>query len=386
MALTNIREALGLRHWALNVLTSTARQPPTCSQASWQLFLGGERCAIPLKTELLAQGHFELLDPVGQRELSDAARRETQRVLSARAQLHLIDNLAVQGEWKIIVLKGAVVLQKDRSGLDLADVDILATHSDAPRLATALDRAGFSGIGFGSDQHLKGRIAEGELTIEIHTVVDASDPSWSQTVWDRLVPLQGTSGLRRLSARDHLWHLLTHVVVHHPHRQGAIRDLLLIRDAVADCSQDELVDLTKDIASHPYTTTLEDVLESARELGGTVPFVDRFISQSATVYYLGWQGNRLPLPWVIRAEASMWACMLLLGRAAFRRFWDWVLMEDVDQSLFPLIAWLEQRTSRFGRAARVASRLIRGGIAAMLAVPLALVASVVVRRVTKSNY
>src|SRR2546425_7423326 len=98
---TNARplEALCLRAWALDVLASQAaalsaewqRRVVLHSRGAWQLFLEAERCALALQRRLRAQG--EIADGPAPM-LQSSATAELQRVLTARAQLLEIGQLA----------------------------------------------------------------------------------------------------------------------------------------------------------------------------------------------------------------------------------------------------------------------------------------------------
>ena len=380
----SISDALRLRQWALHALVGVLDTPPASGLASWQIFLRMERCASQLKARLVAQGLFEQLRPHAQEQLSATARRELQKVLCVRAQLRLLDEIAARHGWTVVVLKGAVAALRDSTAVDLGDLDILVPPQEAQALAAALEDVGYRASGGSNQRHLKGRVAEGELEIEIHTVTDAADPAWSGSVWNRLIPVDGTSRSRQLAPPDHLWHVLTHVVVYHRFRSGAIRDLLLIRDAVAACCENELGEVSDRIESHQHADALRDVLWTAVQLRGNKAFVDRYVSQAAVLYYLDWQANRLALPQVLRGDVGSWAFSLLQPKTQLRHSWDNIWTESLGRSQSPLIARLEQKAPLLGRVMRVASRMGRAAMAMVYAVPLAVMASFVARRATRS--
>jgi hypothetical protein len=378
-----IGEVLELRAWALRSLILAPSAPLSCSPGSWRFFLRTERCALPLKARLAASGRYGLLAPESKQELDNAARVELQRVLSARAQLLLIDRLVAEHGWGVVVLKGGVAALTDRDAADLADIDVLARSDDARALAAALDSAGYRADGASSPLHLAGRVAEGGLEVEVHTSIDMVGCPWSESVWTRVTPLAGADHVRCLAPRDHLWHLLVHVGVLHPYRRGAIRDLLLLGQALTRCSHDDLAEVTAAIASHPYARTLQDMLCMARGLAGTAPLEDRFAYQATVASLVRWHGRWLPLPEVIRADVGKWAIALLSGRADMRMEWGRVRMVTTGPSISRPIAWIEQRAPRLGRGVRVASRVLRVAIGIAFGLPLALAAAVVAARATR---
>jgi hypothetical protein len=284
----------------------------------------------------------------------------------------------------VVVLKGAVAALSDSTAIDLGDLDILVPPPEARPLAAALDDAGYHASGGSNERHLTGRVAQGELAIEIHTITDAADPAWSGAVWNQLAPVAGMSSILQLAPPEHLWHLLTHIVVYHRSRSGAIRDLLLIRDAVAACSEDELSEVTGRIGSHRCAEALRGLLWTAVHLGGSEAFVDRYMSQAAALYYLDWQANRLALPQVLRGDVGTWAFSLLQPKTQLRHSWNRVWTESMGRSELAWIARLEQHTPLLGRVARVAGRMVRVAVAVVYAVPLAVTASVVARRAVRS--
>jgi len=292
--------------------------------------------------------------------------------------------MATAHGWTVVVLKGAVAALSDSTAVDLGDLDILVPPPEARPLAAALDDAGYSASGGSNERHLTGRIARGQLTIEIHTITDAADPGWSRAVWNHLVPVPGTSSIRQLAPPEHLWHLLTHIVVYHRFRSGAIRDLLLIRDAVTACSEAELSQVTVRIESHRCADALRGVLWTAKQLRGSEALVDRYMSQAAVLYYLDWQANRLALPSVLRGDVGTWAFSLLRPKTQLRRSWDRIWTESMGRSEVPWIAKIEQQTPPLGRVVRVVTRMVRAAVAVMYAVPLAVMAAVVARRAARS--
>src|SRR5689334_3364211 len=111
-------EALQLRRATIPLLaghSTTARFLAAAAGAgdrAWNVFLTMERCAGPLKTQLGAP--HSVLDRF--------ALTETQRTLSARAQLHGIAQIARRHGWSVVALKGAVAAAEHTTFL--LDVDV----------------------------------------------------------------------------------------------------------------------------------------------------------------------------------------------------------------------------------------------------------------------
>ena len=283
----------------------------------------------------------------------------------------------------VVVLKGGVAALSDRDAVDLVDVDVLARPDEARALAAALDAAGYRGDGPSSPLHLEGRIAEGGIRVEVHTSIDMAGCGWSERIWGRVTPLAGATRLRRLAARDHVWHLLVHAGVLHPYRRGVIRELVLLSQALTQCSEDDLAEVTAQVRRHPYARTLQDMLSMARGVAGAAPPEDRFGYQAAMSYVVRWSGRWLPLPEVIRDDVGRWTVALFSGRAEMRKEWERVRLVTLGPSASRSIAWIERRAPRLGRGVRVATRVLRVAIGIAFGLPLALGAAVVAARATR---
>jgi hypothetical protein len=380
-----MQETLRLRAWALDALTGRADAEVPGAATPWRIFARSERCAIPLRARLRAGGVYPSLPENARSTLETVARVELQRVLSARAHLRVIDRLAARGGWEVAVLKGGAACFDDRDALDLADLDVLARPADARALAAALDASGYGDAGPSSPQHLEGRMSRGGLKVEVHTAIDMADAGRDADVWNAVVPIEGTACLRLLAPRDHLWHLLVHVGVLHPYRRGALRDSLLIAQAVRRCGRADLEGIDTRIADHVHGDVLRDLLITARALMGTGPVPDRFTYQAAVSYFVSYHGRRVPLPELLRADVGKWAVALVSGRDDVRREWGRIRMVTTGRSLSRQIAWIEARSPWVGRLVRVTSRVVRVGIGALLGAPLAAAAAHAARRATRAQ-
>ncbi len=368
--MTATRDAIDLRAAALSILAG--REPDwtrlqRCSAATWQLFFRTERCALALKSRLAAAG-WAVPDRV-RAEIERAATRELQRILSARGQLLRIGRLATAQAIPAIVLKGGVAALASAAPVDLHDVDVLALPPDAERLAALLDQEGFHSTGPAGTAHLAQRIAPNAVHIEVHFALN--DVALTDAMWHRARPLDGAVGLSRLGAADQLWLLLVHSVVTHPHRRGALRDVLLIAEALGDCSATELQQVERLIAGHPLFQPLRDVLAMARELRDGVPVQDRFRREAAANYVL-----RGPLGWL--GYSRFWTVAFVrtlfsqLGSAVERRR-EWATAWNRPDFVSPweFAARLERRAPRLGRLCRNAVKVTRLMVCQVVAWPVA---------------
>jgi anti-sigma factor RsiW len=81
-----------------------------------------------------------------------------------------------------------------------------------------------------------------------------------------------------------VWDVLVHVTVDHTHRRGRIRDVLLLADAIADCSPDDRDILARRTAAHPAGRAMEAQLTMAQAIGDKTPVVDTFEGVALTNY------------------------------------------------------------------------------------------------------
>ena len=373
-ARASVRDALRLRAAALDLLGG---RPPDWSglaaaaAGTWDLFLRTERCALALKARIAA-AERAVPDPV-----ETAATRELQRILSARGHLQRIGQLAAAHDIPAIVLKGGVAALISPAPVDVHDVDVLVRPLQAERLAGLLDEEGFLGTGPAGTAHLAQRISPNTVQIEVHFALN--DVEVTDGMWHHARPLDWAAGLSRLGAADHLWHLLVHTVVTHPHRRGSLRDVLLAGEALRDCSPVELKDVERRIAIHPHSQTLDELLDMARELRDGLPVRDRFRRDAAANYML-----RGPLGWLgfsrFWTPAFVSALFAQLGGPVGRRA-EWALAwhRPPFPSPWGVAARLERRSPRIGRWSRTAVKITRLIVVRMAAWPVALAARLLSR-------
>lgn len=362
-ARANVRDALRLRAAALDLLDGGQPDWPPCTARTWDVFLRTERCALALKSRLVAGGSV-VPDP-----LEATATRELQRILSARGHLLRIGQLALAQDVRALVLKGGVAVLTSPAPVDVADVDVLVPPHQSQRFAELLDDEGFSATGPAGTAHLAQRISPNAVQIEVHFALNELE--LTEGVWHRARRLDNVAGLSRLAPGDHLWHLLVHSVVTHPHRRGSLRDLLLAAEALAECSVSDVKELERLIAGHQLSQPLGDMLAMARELRDGVPMQDRFRREAAANYVL-----RGPLGWLWYSRfwtgAFVGAVFSQLGSSVYRRY-EWALAWHRPDFPSPwrLAARLERRAPRLGRWCRNGVKVVRLLVVRVAAWPVA---------------
>src|SRR5690348_10771375 len=367
MPRANVRDALRLRAVALQILSGSSGRPafPSCSDRTWNVFLRTERCAMALKARLVAAGGGRVPD-----QIERAATRELQRVLSARGQLQRIARLVSAHGMPAIVLKGGVAALVSPAPVDLTDVDVLVRAPDAERLAALLEGEGLQATGPAGTAHLAQRVAPNDVHVEVHFGLNEFE--LDEAIWSRARPVDRVAGLSRLGAADHLWHLLLHTVVIHSYRRGALRDVLLIAEAIGDCDTAALGTVERRMSAHPLSRQLDDLLAMVRELRAGLPVEDRFRREAAANYVLrGSLRLRYSRFWM---TAFLTALFAQLGGATDRRLeWATAWQRPPFPSPWGLAARLEHRWPTLGRWCRTATRVARLVVARAAAWPVAAV-------------
>lgn len=304
-------EALRLRAWALPLLASgPATLPPEANDEAWAVFLGIERCALPLRDALAAAELLEEAPCVARRALESRAVNEAMHVLALRREAGEVAELLRPRGWEAVVLKGGATVLAGGRELDVRDLDLLLSPEQAPALAAVLDGAGYEcreadlSPGAPNRHELAGRMRPGGMMVEVH--FDLAPVSENPDARTDTLPLP-LAGLRRLRPIPNLWHVLTHGVLHHPERRGALRDLLVAAGAVSWCSPAELAEVERRAAAHRHASLLGRMLAMARALAAGGPVDDLFVRESATAY--------LVYAWTRRKHPAM-PLLLALGRTA----------------------------------------------------------------------
>lgn len=169
-------EALVLRSWALHLLGTRSGPPESlwqaaarCGLPSWHLFLRLESCALALQSRLDASGSWPRLPAEIAALIRNHALGELRRVLSARAQIKGVAQLAADRGWQAMVLKGGVAVAAGEL-IDLGDVDVLVAADRVHDFAAALGEVGYEQHGIDTEtmHHLAARITPNGLRIEVH--------------------------------------------------------------------------------------------------------------------------------------------------------------------------------------------------------------------------
>jgi hypothetical protein len=367
-------DALRLRGWALRLLAGgppAAGAPPAASADAWDLFLRGERCALPLRRALGVDGPDALL-PEAAARLEARAAGEAQRGLAGRAQLRRLGRLLAERGWTGIVLKGGALLAAGEVSVDVADIDLLLPSAQAFELARLLDAAGARAVDpdpwehSTQDFHLAPRTAGAhELPLEVHFRIPFAvgvEP------WRDPRP-SGTPGIARLSAADQLWHVLVHSVDHHLERRGMIREIALLQTALAACGPEEEQAVARRAAAHGSSAALLDVLGMAQALAaGRVP-ADPFTRSAALRYLLASGAVPFSLATPRGLETASAAAALVSGR--YLRRWFGEASSVVTLPSARGSRWLDQRLPLLVVPARAAWRGTRLALVTLPALRLA---------------
>ncbi|MBI4503730.1 MAG: nucleotidyltransferase family protein [Gemmatimonadetes bacterium] len=369
--------ALELRRLAVAILAGDApaagaAAAPRFSTGAWALFLKVEQCAGPLRAAFARLG----VDPPANALLDDRVRADTQRTLSTRGQLAVIGALARERSWPAVVLKGGVAAAAGEP-IHLADVDVLVRTEHAASFATELShRLGVTVEGRPTVRHLAAIAAPHALPVELHTSIDNRWTALTETAWHRILPLDGLPGLSRLAPRDHLWHMLTHVVIDHPDRRGRLRDALLIGAALAECTAEEEREMEQEIARLPYARPLADQLAFARRLTQRQRASDPFELVAFTNFWMLERERlrripRTPIGELIYPTVWHWVIALVAGWSNRQRLVDGLHEDSPSPSRLRVTAWLERHVPPVGKALRLGVRAIQYAVAFVLAWPLA---------------
>jgi hypothetical protein len=333
-----------------------------------------EGCAVPLARWWDHAG--QPLHPEVRERLLAAASLELKRILAARAQLPTLSRLARETGCRPILVKGGAFLSVEARSYYLDDLDILLPRSEARTYAAALDAAGYQTLaGSSSYRHLSGRAAPGSIEIEIH-VLGNRDRDWlDAAAQEAVLPIPGYPELTRLAPLAHVWDILVHVTVGHTHRRGRIRDVLLLADAIADCSPDDRVTLARRMTTHPSGRAMDAQLTMARAIGDKTPTVDAFEGVALTNYVLrGRTRGVVNLPGHVQEIAPNLAFAILGGPIERRYFWAQQIAIPLEPSGYSFIAWVQRRHAGLGGLWLLLLRVLRLPFALALAFPLVVAA------------
>ncbi|MDB4916027.1 MAG: putative nucleotidyltransferase [Gemmatimonadetes bacterium] len=273
-----VAECLSLRRWAIAVLahSSPTRPFPEVSVPSWRFFLATESCARHLVARLGSMA--PTLPPAARAVLQTAARDETQRVMAARAQLMAMDGLAERLGLEPVVLKGGMHAIDGGDVFDLCDVDLLLPRDDIPPFTHAMQQAGYRfNPSLEQLSMAGGVIVEPHYDLEVGYGVEVIGNGES-------VRMPVCRRLRRLAPAAHLAFCVQHTTTKHPLRRGHLRDVLLIADAMNDCSPAELADVRLALGHTTGAEVYLSTLDFADSIRSHAPVHDPFVRVAAAKY------------------------------------------------------------------------------------------------------
>lgn len=334
-----LRQALRARSFALRALSPSASGKPVSehpddiffSTEGWHLFVRVERCALHLQRVMEETGLWSRIPPAFAATLAREAEWERRHVASARRQLRVIGEWGLANDCRPVVLKGGVNAVGPEC-VDLNDIDILLPEERAKRLTDSLVHDGYRRSAHSSVDHFRGLSREGEILIEIHPriiVIETHHGGYHET---GLQEIPEIPGLWRLASVDHVWHILTHIVAGHPARRGRIRDLLLLRHAVATCSEADLQAVVRRVEGHELTDALRATLRHALQWLKEVPTDDPFRDVALASYMLGLRRSNRSRIYPISGRINQCVFGLLLGPVERRAVWKEVGAEFADFS------------------------------------------------------
>ena len=358
-----ISQAFRVRQYVLtallNPLPDSVRHPPNkslfFSRDGWRLFLRVERCAYPL-SRFFEDAGFESLLPDEFRDiLREEADWEWRRISSAKRQLQAIATWASENDCRPIVLKGGLGVTENTL-LDLNDLDILLPKSDGGRLFDALIADGYRPSLSAAPYAMNGLSREGALAVDIHHALNEGPSGLNPDLRQHALEVSGSPGLWRLAPADHLWHVLIHNVGKHAERRGRIRDLLLLRSAIVECSPDDINAIKRKAARHELSSVLSMTLNCV--LGSSDgPAVDDPLKETALLAFLlaNRKENRSKV-YPTSGMVNRWVYAVLSGPVERRRIWEEILSRSTGTSGYKAIRGLELTTPRLGRAALICAR------------------------------
>jgi hypothetical protein len=345
------------------LVEASLRASLACSPIAWRLFLMTERCADPLLGRLRETAGLERLPADVRSVVEEIRNAEVQRALAARGQLIEIARVATDLDAPTIVLKGGVAALTGGRYVDVSDVDILPPHGRAEEVAARLDSLGYDALLDGPVHHLPRRRARGALPVEVHHAMTAVQAQQPVGFRERAVPLAAAPGLLKLAPADHLWSLLLHVGIQHFERRCDIRDHLLIRDAVAECTAADLDTVRSRIRSHPDADLLSTVLAAAD--APATPFNRLAATRYAAVAAIFADGQPPP-GWVWRSLLT-WSMALGCERARYWGAWHEVVLPGARNRFVEVRQWSAPTAQLLIMAGRTLRLFGLSGPAALLA-------------------
>jgi hypothetical protein len=187
--------------------------------------------------------------------------------------------------WRLVVLNGAAYVAAGADVL-VMDVDVWADSRVEPLLAQRLDAAGFIPQKADGHFHLAPRVMPGAVQVEVHRAVTGF-PDPADLPVERATPIPGFSPLLRLAPDDHAWTVLCQATQKHPDRRSRLRDLFILREAMATCPPEGLERLEARIRSSRDRDLLRRMLDDALGRGTAAPNERLYLFLARTSHLAG---------------------------------------------------------------------------------------------------
>jgi hypothetical protein len=257
---TRLDALLQLRAWAFDVLLRGLRiAAPRASSQEWMFFLRIERCAAELQRVA-----GELLNPEAACTVQPLALAELRRAMGVRAQLRDLDELARTHGWTVVVTKAGAEPRSDVV-IDMMDIDVFTDESTLVSMTSWYEARGSTIVPDSAGVMITPPESGHGLVLDVQTMLREMDYGS-----ERAETAPPYSALRRMNAVDHVWLMLLHSTITHGTRRGCLRDLLLLRLALARCSRNQLDELDRRILGHTHAAMLADTVSVATSDGADV--------------------------------------------------------------------------------------------------------------------
>lgn len=350
----DLLDALRLRRWAIDVLTTGAHPAPEAPPSAWALFLRREACATRLRARLGA-GTPPLLRA--------AADREQQQILLLRAELEAVLDVALELGVAPILLKGAMTLHWGDRALWAKDLDLLLSTPDAARLVTALRSRGWEPLGTANAAHGAELVRPGRPPVEVHPLGTLLVRRIGPDAIATSMAHPQIPGARLLSPVNQALHVAHHQTLQHGSHRGRLRDAILFTDLLIEGGATAESTDGRPLGDTPWDRTFG--LVRAIAFGGTV--ADPFPLVAAAWYQMDLQqAGRRAHPWTDALAA--WTLDWIAGEGA--------VYERLRDALTPPA---ERRP--WWRVRRLGTLPLLAGAGALAAVPVRLRARAALRAV-----
>jgi hypothetical protein len=270
-----VLDALWIRRWACTLLGGGEPPPDLtervadCDATAWWIALSAERFALPLSAHPLARTLLPRMQEGARAAFESVRMTELQRAMSVHAQIRQLAAAASREGWRVVVLKGGVAIAEGLY-LDVQDLDVLAHPEEIGAVTRFIESGGAVATGRSPavtghrHAHLTPRRAPGSAQVDVHFRVHGLGPA--EELIARAEPLSAEPGLLRLSPEDQGFHLVRHLLYHHPDRAAMLRDVILVGHALRDCSAAVMDGIRERVAGLPHPASARKLLDFAEAL------------------------------------------------------------------------------------------------------------------------